>query len=59
MMTAVFIEPHERGEAIEAYASRLTFEQIDQIQDAPDGALVRLDFGIGGPGATVTIIEEG
>lgn len=59
MMAAVFIEPHERGEAICAYADRLTREQADEIRDAPDGAIIRLEFGIGVPGSTITVIEEG
>lgn len=59
MMAAVFIEPHERAEAIDAYRDRLTAEQIDQIDDAPEGALIRLSFGIGAAGTAVQIIEEG
>lgn len=59
MMAAVFIEPHERFEALAVYRDRLTPEQIEQIEDAPDGALIRLSFGIGAAGATLQIIEEG
>lgn len=59
MMAAVFIEPHERFEAIEAYRDRLTPEQIDEVTDAPEGALVQLRFGIGVAGTQITIIEEG
>jgi len=59
MIAAVFIEPHERFEAIEAYRDRLTPEQIDEVAEAPDGAIVQLKFGIGMAGTQVTIIEEG
>lgn len=59
MNAMIFIQPHERGEAIEAYRDRLTQEQIDEIRDAPDEALVQLNFGITVPGAKVIVIEEG
>lgn len=57
MLAAVFIEPHERYEAIEAYGDKLTPEQIEEIKDAPESALIRLQFG-GGP-TRLTVIEEG
>lgn len=59
MMAAIFIEPTERYEALQAYKDKLTDEQIEQIADAPDGAIVRLEFGIGEAGTRVTIIPEG
>ena len=59
MMAVVFIEPHERFEAIEAYRSRLTPAQIEEVADAPEGALVQLNFGIGVDGTRLIIIEEG
>jgi hypothetical protein len=59
MNAMIFIEPHERFEAIEAYRDRLTQEQIDEIEEAPEGALVQLNFGITVPGAKVIVIEEG
>lgn len=59
MIAAVFIEPHERFEAIEAYRGRLTPEQIDEVTEAPDGAIIQLRFGIGAVGTQITIIEEG
>lgn len=60
-MTAgtIFIMPHERHDALEAYADRLSAEQIAQIQDAPDEAIVQLKFNLGAPGWEVEIIEEG
>ncbi len=58
-MIMVFIQPHERREAIEAYEDRLTREQVEQIEDAPDEAIVRLSWGINVPGTTIQIIEEG
>lgn len=59
MMAAVFIEPHERFEALEAYRDRLTAEQIDEIDNAPDSAIIKLSFGMGAAGTTIQIIEEG
>jgi hypothetical protein len=59
MMAVVFIEPHERFEAVEAYKDRLTPEQINEMTEAPDGALIQLNFGVGIDGTRVTIIEEG
>jgi hypothetical protein len=59
MKATVFIEPHERYEAVEAYKDRLTPEQIEEVTDAPDGAIVQLNFGIGIDGTKVIIIEEG
>ena len=59
MMAAVFIEPHERREAIEAYRDRLTPAQIDEIDDAPEGAIVQLNFGLGIEGTRLIVIEEG
>lgn len=52
----VYVLPHERREAIEAYRERLTQAHADEIEDAPDGALIQLT--IIGPGALVTVIEE-
>lgn len=57
IIATVFIEPHERAEAIEAYKDRLTTDQVDEIKDAPDGALIRLSVGRGQ--LDLTIIEEG
>ena len=59
MQALVFIEPHERYEAAEAYKDRLTPEQIEEITEAPEGAIVQLNFGVGIEGTRVLIIEEG
>ena len=59
MKALIFIEPHERYEAIEAYRDRLTQEQIYEIQDAPENALVQLSIGIASRGSKVIVIEEG
>lgn len=58
-MATVFIEQHERFEAVEAYRDRLTPDQINEILEADDSALIRLDFGVGAPGTQVMVIEEG
>lgn len=58
MMAAIYIEPHERYEAIEAYRDRLTAEQVEQIEDASGGAIVLLQFGIGEMGTWITVIEK-
>lgn len=57
MIATVFIEQHERFEAVEAYKDRLTPEQVDEILDADESALVRLDIRNGK--TEVMIIEEG
>jgi hypothetical protein len=59
MMASIFIMPHERGEALEAYRDRLTEAQVDEIDEAPETAIIKLDFGVGAPGTLVTVIEEG
>lgn len=59
MNMAVYVAPHERHEAIEAYRDRLSAEQVEQIKDAPDEALILLTFGINAPGTSLTVIEEG
>lgn len=59
MIASVFIEPHERSEAIEAYRDKLSPEQIQQIEEAPGGAVINLQFGVGAPGTRLRVIEEG
>lgn len=59
MIMDIFIQPHERFEALDAYKDRLNPAQIDEIENAPESAIVRLSIGIGQPGAKVVIIEEG
>lgn len=59
MLALVFIEPHERFEAVEAYKDRLTPEQIEEVTEAPEGAIIQLNFGVGIEGTRVIIIEEG
>lgn len=56
MIATVFIAPHERHEAIDAYRDLLTAEQIDQIEEAPEGAFVACRFASGQP--TIIEIEE-
>jgi predicted ribosome quality control (RQC) complex YloA/Tae2 family protein len=57
LTASVFIEPHERHEAVEAYKDRLTPEQVDEIDDAPDEAIIQLKFGAAG--TQIVVIEEG
>jgi hypothetical protein len=59
MKAMVFIEPHERYEAVEAYRQRLTQTQVEEVTNAPEGAMVQLNFGVGIDGTQVIIIEEG
>jgi hypothetical protein len=58
---AIWIEPHERSEATDAYRDRLSAEQIKQIEDAEDGALIQLQMNICGDPTInrVLIIPEG
>jgi hypothetical protein len=44
MGIVVFIAPHERYEALEAFADKLTQEQKDRLLDAPEGETVCLEF---------------
>lgn len=57
MNIQVFIEPHERREAMEAYRQWLTVAQEDLINEAPEGALIQL-IRVGGK-TWVNIIDEG
>jgi len=57
VIISIFIEPHERYDAIEAYRNRLSTAQIEEIEDAPDEALIRLK--IDSLGTHVQVIEEG
>ncbi len=59
MMAAVFIEPHERHEAVEAYKDRLSQDQIEQIEEAPEDAIIQIRWGIGSAETVVTVICEG
>ena len=49
----IFIDPHERYEALDAYHDRLTQDQIDEIADADDGARIKLEIGGGETKVTV------
>ena len=42
---AVYIEPHERYEAMDVYKDRLSADQLDQIQEASDTAIVKITWG--------------
>ena len=42
MLIEIFIEPHERQDALESYRDRLTQEQIEEIKDAPDDMRIKL-----------------
>ena len=57
MNVQVFIEPHERFEAMEAYRQWLTVRQQAEIEDAPDSAIICLCRANGV--TEVQIIEEG
>lgn len=60
-MTGVWIEPHERFEAINAYRERLSPAQIEAIEEAPETALIMLQFNIcGDPKNTrLEVVEKG
>lgn len=59
MIVSVFIEPHERAEALEAYKERLSVNDVEIIDDAPEGAIVKVDFRTYPLPNRITIIEEG
>ncbi len=48
MLVAIHVVPHERAEAVRAYARFLTPELVEQIEDAASDRIIRLDMG-GGP----------
>lgn len=57
MQIEVWIEPHERGEALEAYRQWLSVEQAVEIDQAPAESMIRIRR-IGG-NTTVLVVEEG
>lgn len=57
MIMDVYIEPHERHEALEAYRQWLSPQQESEIEDAPESAIIRLSRVR--DTTTVTVIEEG
>jgi hypothetical protein len=44
MKIEVYILPHERSEAIEAYRDRLTPGEIETIENAPDDEIIVVNF---------------
>lgn len=56
MVVDVYILPHERREALEAYDDWLTGDQVEQIKGAPENApiLLRRHLGV----TTVQILED-
>lgn len=42
MNTVIWIEPHERWEALQAYADWISDPQRDEIDEAPENARIRL-----------------
>ena len=58
IVASVFIEPHERFEALEVYRDRLTPSQVDEIEEAPESAIIRLIL-VTDQTTVVQIIEEG
>jgi hypothetical protein len=59
LIAQIFIEPHERIEALEAYRGWLTADQERQISDAPEGALIGLKRDMMARTTVVTVVEEG
>lgn len=58
MKMVIFIQPHERHEALEAYRQWLSPEQEDVIRKAPDNALIRLARTGGKTGVCVIDLEK-
>jgi hypothetical protein len=44
MQVKIFIAPHERYEALEAYKDRLTKTQIDAIKEADEEASIEIEY---------------
>lgn len=57
MIASIWIEPHERHEAIEAYRARLSDAQVTMIEEAPETALIKLRVRDGE--TSLMIVEEG
>jgi hypothetical protein len=57
MIFRIFIEPHERYEALEAYKDWLSADQVAEIEDAPEGAMFSLVRDA--EGTKLSVIEEG
>ncbi len=57
MIANVYVEPHERYDAIDTYKDRLRPDQVEQIEEAPETAIILIQFGEGP--TVVTVIEEG
>lgn len=53
----IYIEPHERYEALEAYEKWLSPKQIQEIKDADETAIIQIR--IMAERTTVLIIPEG
>jgi len=47
-MITIWVEPHERSEAIEAYRDRLHPDYINAIRNAPEGERLRLILSVNG-----------
>lgn len=45
MVISIYVAPHERSEAIEAYRDRLTSENVEAIRNAPDGLTIHILIG--------------
>jgi len=56
MKIQVYIMPHERREAIEAYRDRLTATEVEAIENAPDDQIIIVNFCAGKP--TEFVFEE-
>lgn len=59
MQAIVWVEPHERGEAISAYGDYLTEVQVAEIKGAPETALVNLRLNLSERTGIVLIVPEG
>lgn len=59
MRAAIFIEPHERHDALEAYTDCLTAAQVEEIEEAPESALIKLDVDLSARTCSLLIIPEG
>ena len=55
---SIYIAPHERHEAIDVWSDMIPPEQLDEIDEAPENAVIVLQFCKGEKYATVKIIEE-
>lgn len=58
MRMEIYIMPHERADAIEAYADRLSKGQLMQIANTAEDKTIKISYDLGDCGCDITIQGE-